>query len=449
MLLPIRPICNRKKTRKDGTSLIQIQYCFSAESKTLLNTGIAIPPNFWVKKSLSISEKLPPGYGNAEVLNAELKKMLRITEDIVEYATKNKISDRVAFTKKTFRPDLDVFTIGQQINTVVSQKPGDKLDLYSQIDDYIKAKKKTVTPRMIRVYENMRDTLKAFEVFRRKPITFDDFDFNFYEDFVEYMMYDHVLRRRKVVIKGFKVSTIGKTIKQLRIFLRNRMRKKIIPPINLEDFKILDEETDAIYLTWDDIIRIYNADLFGHPHLDKYRDLLVFGCLTGLRFSDLSNIHAEDVRNGMLYKKQEKSDHWVVIPLRDEARHIFTSKFNKHVPLITNADFNYYIKEVGKLSGLTQLIKFSHKKGNQDIINVKPKYAWITSHTCRRSFCTNEYLAGTPVDLIMKISGHKSLRDFYKYIRITQEEAGQKIKELWQQRGAMALVNPHELQCIK
>jgi len=39
----------------------------------------------------------------------------------------------------------------------------------------------------------------------------------------------------------------------------------------------------------------------------------------------------------------------------------------------------------------------------------------------------------------MKISGHKSVKDFYKYIRITPEEAGQKIKELWQQRGEMEL----------
>jgi integrase len=287
----------------------------------------------------------------------------------------------------------------------------------------------------------MKDTLTAFEAFRGKPITFESFDFNFYEEFVEYMMYEHIQRRRKEVIKGFRISTIGKTIKQLRIFLRNRMRKKIIPSINLEDFKILDEETDAIYLTWDEISRIYHTDLSAQPHLYKYRDLLVFGCLTGLRFSDFSNIHSEDVRNGMLYKKQEKSDHWVVIPLRDEAHHIFVQKFNRNVPLITNPDFNYYIKEVGKLAGITQLIKFSHKKGNQDIINVKPKYAWITSHTCRRSFCTNEFLAGTPVDLIMKISGHKSLRDFYRYIRISQEEAGQKIKELWRQRGAMSLTS--------
>jgi hypothetical protein len=55
----------------------------------------------------------------------------------------------------------------------------------------------------------------------------------------------------------------------------------------------------------------------------------------------------------------------------------------------------------------------------------------------QRSFCINEFLAGTPVELIMKISGHKSVKDFYKYIRITPEEAGHKIKALWKNRGDM------------
>jgi hypothetical protein len=35
----------------------------------------------------------------------------------------------------------------------------------------------------------------------------------------------------------------------------------------------------------------------------------------------------------------------------------------------------------------------------------------------------------------MKISGHKSLKDFYKYIKIAPEQAGYRIKEIWQQRG--------------
>ncbi len=114
------------------------------------------------------------------------------------------------------------------------------------------------------------------------------------------------------------------------------------------------------FITWDEITRIYQTDLSAYPDLCKYRDL-------------------------------------------------------------SNGGFNVYIKEVSKLAGIVQPIKFSHKKGNKDIIVVKPKYAWVISHTCRRSFCTNEFLSGAPVDLIMKISGHKSLRDFYRYIRITPE----------------------------
>jgi len=44
-------------------------------------------------------------------------------------------------------------------------------------------------------------------------------------------------------------------------------------------------------------------------------------------------------------------------------------------------------------------------------------------------------LARTPAELIMKISGHKTLKDFCKYIKIAPEQAGQRIKEVWKERG--------------
>ena len=43
MVLPIKPICKANKIRKYGTSLIFIQYCFSARKRTLLNTDYKIP----------------------------------------------------------------------------------------------------------------------------------------------------------------------------------------------------------------------------------------------------------------------------------------------------------------------------------------------------------------------------------------------------------------------
>jgi len=193
--------------------------------------------------------------------------------------------------------------------------------------------------------------------------------------------------RRNFVV-GLKVDTVGKTIKQLRTFLRDRLRKQIIAPIDLDGWKILEEEVDAVYLSMDEINSIYKLDLSDTPHLINYRNDFVLGCLTGLRFSDFSELMKDDVRKDMLYKKQNKSEQWVVIPLRDEALEILRTRFDSNVAALTNGDFNKHIKTIARMAGITELIKFSHKKHGKDVIETKPKYEWITSHTCRRSFCT-------------------------------------------------------------
>src|SRR5215210_7198815 len=111
MLLPIKPICEPKYVRRDGTSLIYIQYCFSSENRTLLNTEIAIPPNFWNKKRLCIADKLPASFGDVGHLNIELDRMIQLVQDIISFAAKNKIADQGSFVKKTFKPNFDINTL--------------------------------------------------------------------------------------------------------------------------------------------------------------------------------------------------------------------------------------------------------------------------------------------------------------------------------------------------
>jgi len=447
MLLPIKPICERKDMRRNGTSLIYIQYCYSAEKRTLLNTEIAIPPNLWNKKRLGISNDLPEIYGNVQHLNEELNRMIRLAQDLVSFALKSKVEDKGQFVKNTFTPHFDLSNLlGKETTTIVevNQKKKGNKDLYFQIDDYIKSKERKVSRATICVYNCMKAQLLSYEEYRKEKIRFESLDFEFYDGFINFLTFAYVQKRRKEIITGLKINSIGKTIKQLRIFIRDRIRRKIIAPIDLTDFKIPEEEPDAIYLTYEEIGKIYEADLTGFPHLVEYRNLFVLACLTGLRFSDFSILKPEDLRRGMLYKKQEKSDHWVVIPLRKEAKEIFTEQFKEKIPKLSNPEFNRHIKTIGKLAGLNLLIKFSYKKGTKNIEVKKPKYDWITSHTARRSFCTNEFLAGIPVKLIMKISGHKNEKDFYKYIKVTPEEAAQKIKELWQERSELQVFSTEQ-----
>ncbi|HWB92759.1 MAG TPA: hypothetical protein VG605_12935 [Puia sp.] len=92
----------------------------------------------------------------------------------------------------------------------------------------------------------------------------------------------------------------------------------------------------------------------------------------------------KDLQQDMLYKKQQKSEHWGVIPLRNEAKEIFTEQFKADLPAICNSDFNKQIKVLAKMAGICQLVRFSYRKGNKMIEETRPKWGWITSHTARR-----------------------------------------------------------------
>jgi hypothetical protein len=131
------------------------------------------------------------------------------------------------------------------------------------------------------VINAMKAHLLSFQAYRKEPITFDSFDAHFYEQFVRYLTYEVSKMRRSTVIKGLKVNTIGITIKHLKSFLKDRMRKKIIPFQDLSAFKVMEEEVDAVYLTWEELSFIHHLDLTSYSYLDKYRDLFVLGCLTG------------------------------------------------------------------------------------------------------------------------------------------------------------------------
>ncbi len=68
-------------------------------------------------------------------------------------------------------------------------------------------------------------------------------------------------------LKGLK-NTIGMAIKHLRLFFKDRMRRKIIPPIDLSEYKVFEKVADAAYLTCHEIKTICKPDLSLNPKLE-------------------------------------------------------------------------------------------------------------------------------------------------------------------------------------
>jgi hypothetical protein len=424
MRQPIKLILKKGKVRKDGTSTIFLQYCFSAQRRVLISTDIAIPASYWNRRTASISQQLPAEYGNVDALEIVLREKLRKAESMVDYAIRKTHSCPMRFLKRNFGL-ADSWILEQMDDSNKHQ------DVFYQLDQYIRDKTGLVQPATLTVIRSMKRHLTSFEAHLGCTITFDKIDAKFYEQFVRYLTYDIPLLRKCRITKGLMVNTIGKTIRQLKAFLKDRMSKKIIPFMDLAVFKGMEEEVDGVFLDWSEVAKVYHMGLAMQPKLEKYRDIFVVGCLTGFRFSDYSNLQFDEYRNGMLHVVQKKTLTPVVVPLRAEAKAILVDKYGMRMPKISHVKFNKYVKEIVRLAGIKEPVKMTHKKGTALVEETRPKYAWVSSHTCRRTFCTNEYLAGTPVELIMAVSGHKSEKSFRRYIKADGMKKAFMIKEIW------------------
>ena len=350
MRQPIKLIIKKDKVRKDGTSLIFLQYCYSANKRILLGTDIGIPENYWNRKTCAILRGLPKEYGDVSNLEDLLREKLRQAEKLVDYALKQANTCPLRFLKKNFKQAGDYYL--QQVGYDFQ-----KLDVFYQIDQYIRDKYGMVQPSTLTTIRTMKKHLLCYQDYQKKAISFEAFNICFYEHFVKYLTFEVPLLRRNKLVKGLKINTVGKTIKHLKSFLKDRIARKIIPFMDLSFLKGMEEDVDAVYLSWNELSSIYHLDLSLTPSLIKYRDLFILGCLTGFRFSDYSNIQLNELRDGMLHVIQKKTLSTVIVPLRDDARRILVEKYGMHIPKVSMANFNYYIKDVVRLAGIMELVK--------------------------------------------------------------------------------------------
>lgn len=230
---------------------------------------------------------------------------------------------------------------------------------------------------------------------------------------------------------GLLTNSAGKIVRLLKGFVNYQMAKGTIPTIDLKNFKVVEEETDAVFLNEKELAVVYALDLSDDTELEQVRDIFMVGCFTGLRYSDLSNLNSEHIDNvnENINIKQRKVHKAVVIPMIDYVPDILV-KYNNELPKISSYRFNIRLKELGKRAKLTQKTEIVRKKGKTRIAETYEKWELMSSHTCRRSFCTNMYLSGFPAEELMRISGHKSPAAFMRYIKVDNQQASNRLKEL-------------------
>jgi integrase len=231
----------------------------------------------------------------------------------------------------------------------------------------------------------------------------------------------------------------------IKLFCKNASIKGFTLPNDYKskEFYKPTNKTYDIYLKEEEVEKIYNAK-FKTDYLDNARDWLIIGIRTGLRISDFLRLDKSAINDGFIELSTKKTQYAVAIPLHHEVEAILQKRNGEFPRALSDAKFNKYIKEVGEIAGLTEIVEGSKMveipnptKGSRSKIYRKqfskyPKFELISSHTCRRTFAT--LLFGKIDTLtIMKIIGHTTEKQLLDYIKITPKESAIKLQNYWKQ----------------
>jgi integrase len=249
------------------------------------------------------------------------------------------------------------------------------------------------------------------EYFGSKQPTFDDINYAFCEDFIEWMS-----------DKDLCANTRGSHIKFVKAAMNEAFKNKLHKNEDFRTFRKEMEQVDAVYLTNEEVTKIAELPLCGTHALA--RDIFVIGCHTGMRFSDYSRLSMNDISDGVIHFITQKCKTPVDIPAHPRVLAIL-NKYGGVLPNITSQRFNMYIKDVCKEAGINESILV--RKSGQHLRC--EKWELVSSHTARRTGLTNMYKAGIPTYRCMMVSGHKTEQVFLTYLRITQEENAVYLKD--------------------
>jgi len=240
-----------------------------------------------------------------------------------------------------------------------------------------------------------------------------------------------------VKVKRHALNTHSKFMVDLNQILKYALKNKVITQAQFGElsFDTRREETDSIYLKEEEIREMYDLTNLPSSKHEIVRDIFVAACYLGLRFSDYSTLNLAKIHNNRLEIIQKKTGKKITLPIHPLVNEIF-KKYNYRLPQVPkNNEFNRLIKEVGSLMPSMQ-VEFSKQitYEREKVVITKPKYEFLQGHCPRRSLVTNEFMKGTDVPTIMSISGHKSYKNFLRYIKASGEEFADKLEKIWQER---------------
>ena len=324
----------------------------------------------------------------------------------------------------------DVMPTPEQIKEVfnalrkpVSEEPKPKkealpCDFFQVFDDFVEdcGRQNNWTDSTFEKFAAVKNHLTNF----REGLTFEFFDERGLNDYVGYLR----------DVKEMRNTTIGKQLSFLKWFLRWAFKKGVHQNNAYDSYKpkLKSTQKKIIFLTWDELNRLREFKIpFNKQALERVRDVFLFQCFTGLRYSDVFNLRRSDIKGDHIEVTTVKTSDSLIIELNNHSKAILDKykdvafEDDKVLPVITNQKMNDYLKELAELAGIDEPVRQTYYRGNERIDEVTPKYALLGTHAGRRTFICNALALGIPPQVVMKWTGHSDYKAMKPYIDIADD----------------------------
>jgi len=399
--------------------IINVTY---AGNRNILSTGHRIDADKWDNETQHVKRNcVNKLHVTAADINADLDRQRNIIDMIFkEYELKETIPSKedikLAFAEacrgKREEEEQDVEKEKAATKRALSKQ------FWKTFDEFVK-ENGNINDWTYATYEKfaaVKNHLKEFN----KNLTFPDFDESGLSAYVEFLR----------DTKGLRNSTIGKQIGFLKWFLRWSHKKGYHDVIAYDTFKpkLKTTQKKVIFLTKDELTQLCDFEIPAEKtSLERIRDVFVFCCFSGIRYSDVFNLKRANVTASSIQITTVKTADSLSIELNNITKSILDKykdeKFpeDKALPVISNQKMNDHLKELCKLAGIDTPINITYYKGNQRIEEIHPKYELISTHAARRTFICSALAMNIPPQVVMKWTGHSDYKAMKPYIDIADE----------------------------
>lgn len=237
-----------------------------------------------------------------------------------------------------------------------------------------------------------------------------------------------------MIDKKYHNTTIQGFFKRMRQFFRWCISNYpgVLKDESVSSYKCqLDDVYDkaVIFLTEEEFNKVKTCPIpKDRQVLHNVRNLFLFQCMTGLRFSDVFKLRKNNINGDVITLTAKKTKKATTIYLNELSKKIideykdFPFKDNKALPVLSNQKMNKYLKELCCFAGINIPVTISYMVGEELIEETYPKYELMGSHCGRRTFVSLAIAKGATPEEVMRITGHSCYNAMKPYIGLNDKQ---------------------------